>query len=65
MPYFYQCDGFCDGTEHEDRPALTGEFNEHWYDSSPAGDHLRQAGYEPEDLVTLCPDCVVRLLLEE
>lgn len=69
MPYHYDCDGFCDGADgdtydEEDRPALTGEFNEHWYESTPYGDQLRQAGYEPGDLVTLCPDCVDQLLLE-
>ena len=64
MGYIYQCDGFCDTVDHEDRPALTAEFNEHWYESTPAGDQLRQADYEPGDLVTLCPDCALSLLLE-
>lgn len=68
MPYLYQCDGFCDADEeepHDERPAFTGEFNEDWLeDIDPAaGDRLKQAGYEPHDLVTLCPDCVEELLI--
>lgn len=63
MPYIYTCDAWCDET-FEDRPALTAEFNEHWYNSTPSGDQLRQQGYEPGDLVTICPDCTRRLLLE-
>lgn len=63
MPYVYQCDGFCETDTHSKRPALTGEFNEHWYNEGDAGDRLRQEGYEPGDLVTLCPKCVLELLL--
>lgn len=65
MTYLYQCDGFCnDEDPFEDRPALTGEFNEDWYDSTPYGDQLRQEGYEPGDLITFCPGCVGQLLLD-
>jgi len=63
MTYLYECDGFC---EHEGpyqgRPALTCEFNEDWYESTPYGDQLRQLGYEPGDLVTLCGECTRQLL---
>lgn len=63
MTYRYTCDGFCDDAEPRDeRPMLTGEFNEHRYDNTPIGDHLRQAGYEKGDLVTLCAECVRELL---
>lgn len=65
MGYIYNCDGFCDTGGIEDRPALTAEFNEHWYETSAYGDKLRECGYEPGDLVTLCPDCTERLLLHE
>ncbi len=64
MPFTYQCDGWCDDEHHEDRPALTGEFNEEWYKTSAVGDHLAEQGYGPGDLVTLCGECVQRLLLE-
>ncbi|OYR79341.1 hypothetical protein DJ84_18475 [Halorubrum ezzemoulense] len=65
MGYIYNCDGFCDRVEIEDRPALTAEFNEDWFDDGAAGDRLRQAGFEAGDLVTLCPDCTERLLIHE
>jgi hypothetical protein len=67
MPYLYQCDGFCDadGEEPRDgRPPFTGEFNEDWYDNTRYGDQLRQHGYEPGDLITLCPECTRELLLD-
>lgn len=65
MTYIYECDGFCNEQRFEGRPALTAEFNEDWYNSTPHGDQLHQADYEPGDLVTLCPDCTQRLLLED
>ncbi|GGO03554.1 hypothetical protein [Haloarcula pellucida] len=65
MTYHYECDGFCDHDGFRSgRPALTAEFNEDWYDSTPHGDQLRQEGYEPGDLVTLCPDCTHELLTQ-
>lgn len=67
MGYVYACDAAiaCEGeVEHDDRPMVTGEFNEHLYDNTPLGDRLRQAGYEPGGLVTICPDCVAALLLD-
>jgi len=65
MPYNYECDGWCGDDVHADRPALTGEFNEQFYRSTPIGGHLSEAGYAEGDLVTLCGQCVGRLLLEE
>lgn len=72
MGYVYQCDievaDSCDGEPvyeedgGHDRPMLTGEFNEYLYDNTPYGDRLRQAGYDPGDLVTVCPDCTLELL---
>lgn len=63
MTYIYTCDGFCDGEpEPDERPMLTGEFNEHLFDGRPIGDRLVEAGYTKGDLVTLCPDCVEELL---
>lgn len=67
MVYIYECDGqladTCDGDpQHEKRPMLTGEFNEHLYDNTAIGDQLNQLGYTAGDLVTLCPDCVLELL---
>lgn len=64
MGYIYNCDGFCDRVEIEERPALTCEFNENWYDETPYGDELRQHGFEPGALVTLCPECTGKLLME-
>jgi hypothetical protein len=65
MPYVYECDGFCDDVDPRDeRPALTGEFNEHLYDATPLGDQLKQAGYDVGDLVTLCPACTRELLTD-
>jgi len=65
MTYRYECDGWCGDGTYDGRPALTCEFNEDWYDSTPAGDHLRQRGYEPGDLVTFCGDCTTRLLCND
>jgi len=65
MTYIYECDGWCDGDVHDERPALTGEFNEQFYKATRIGGQLAQAGYDVGDLVTLCGDCVHRLLLEE
>ena len=64
MGYIYRCDGFCNHGPFNERPALTAEFNEQWYESTPFGDELRQHGYEPGDLVTLCPQCTMELLTE-
>jgi len=64
MTYIYECDGFCNEGSFDGRPALTAEFNEDWYDSTPYGDQLRRQGYEPGDLVTLCPECTRKLLLD-
>lgn len=64
MTYTFDCDGWCGREGVDARPALTGEFNEDWYKADPAGDLLKDQGYRPGDLVTLCGDCVQRLLLE-
>lgn len=64
MTYIYECDGFCSEPPFEGRPALTAEFNEDWYDSTKYGDQLRQANYEPGDLVTFCPECTRKLLID-
>lgn len=63
MTYIYDCDGWCDD-RYNGRPALTAEFNEHWYNGSEYGDVLRQQDYEAGDLVTLCEDCTMKLLTE-
>ncbi|WP_226043495.1 hypothetical protein [Natrinema sp. DC36] len=65
MTYQYNCDGFCNPeTIYSGRPALTAEFNEHWYGQSQYGDLLRQHEYERGDLITLCPECTRTLLTE-
>lgn len=65
MTYIFQCDGFCGGrVEKETRPALTAEFSEQWFKTSQYADYLKQQGYEPGDLVTLCGDCLHKLLIE-
>lgn len=65
MVYVYECDGWCDGEVYtEDPPALTCEFSERWFKTSPHGDALRALGYTPGDLVTLCGDCTHRLLTD-
>lgn len=67
MTYIYACDAQlvegCDGDpNHDQRPMLTGEFNEFLYNNTPIGDQLAQLGYTVGDLVTLCPDCTLELL---
>lgn len=67
MTYLYECDGFHNDEDPEEYrfdsyPALTAEFNEDLYDEGRVGDLLRQAGYEPGDLVTFCPECTLKLL---
>jgi hypothetical protein len=64
MTYLYECDGFCSEPPFEGRSALIAEFNEDWYDETASGDQLRQADYEPGDLVTLCPECTRTLLID-
>jgi len=64
MTYQYSCDGFCDGVPKDERPALTGEFNEQWFNTKRIGGDLKEFGFEPGDLITLCPDCTRKLLLE-
>ena len=64
MTYIYECDGFCDIVDHENPPALTAEFSEQWFKTSTYGDHLKAAGYEPGDLVTLCGECARTLLID-
>jgi len=64
MTYTFECDGWCDDDVHTERPALMGEFNEGWFNSSRAGGFLDEAGYDPGDIVTLCGDCTHRLLCE-
>jgi len=65
MTYIYECDGYCDTVDHDDRPAFTAEFNQEFYRSTQIGGELAAAGYDEGDLVTLCGPCVRRLLLEE
>ncbi|RKS83300.1 hypothetical protein BDK61_2643 [Haloarcula quadrata] len=64
MTYVYDCDGWCDDDIHDERPALTGEFNEEFYKSTAIGGRLSEQGYDLGDLVTLCGPCVERLLIE-
>lgn len=64
MTYVYECDGWCDSDVHDERPALTGEFNEEFYKTSPIGGYLSEQGYGMGDLVTLCGPCVERLLIK-
>lgn len=65
MTYIYECDGWCDGDVHDDRPALTGEFSEEFMKSTELGGEISSLGYNATDLVTLCPDCLHRLLVRE
>ena len=62
MTYIYECDGWCDGIEKTEPPALTGEFSERFFKTSAAADELKREGYTPGDLVTLCGGCTARLL---
>jgi|GEM_PF-1710069 hypothetical protein len=65
MTYQYNCDGFCNrDTIYSGRPALTAEFNEEWYKSSRIGGQLHEHEYDAGDLITLCPECTRRLLIE-
>lgn len=65
MTYHYECDGFCEpGTVRESRPALTAEFNEQFFRSSRIGGQLAEHEFDAGDLITLCPECTRRLLLE-
>lgn len=63
MTYIYDCDGWCNDDEnpHHDRPALMCEFNERWFKSSSQAGQIAEE-YDPGDVVTLCGDCVLRLL---
>jgi len=65
MTYIYDCDGWCGESVHDERPALTGEFNEEFYKATRQGGEISEAGFDLGDLVTLCGDCTYRLLLEE
>lgn len=66
MPYVYNCDGYCGADEqrHNDRPALTAEFNEQWFKTAEEAGLVANE-YDPGDLVTLCGPCTRQLLLDE
>lgn len=66
MTYIYDCDGWCDTEDsvHDERPAITAEFNEEFYKSTQIGGELHEAGFDLGDLVTLCGPCTRRLLLK-
>lgn len=66
MPYTYECDGYCpeDQLHHDERPALTAEFNEQWFKTTPEAGHVANE-YGEGDLITLCGPCTERLLLDE
>lgn len=64
MTYIFECDGFCNEGPQNSQPALTAEFSERWFKTTKYGDHLKDQGYEPGDLVTLCGECTRRLLLD-
>lgn len=66
MTYVYNCDGYCSDDEqrHDERPALTAEFNEQWFRTSPNAGAVA-ADYNEGDLITLCGSCARRLLLDE
>jgi hypothetical protein len=65
MTYIFECDGWCEDIETEGPPALTGEFSERWFKTSPHADALKALGFGPGDLVTLCGPCTRRLLADE
>lgn len=66
MTYVYNCDGYCgdDEQRHDERPALTAEFNEEWFRTTLDGGHVANE-YDEGDLITLCGPCTRRLLLDE
>jgi hypothetical protein len=64
MPYTFICDGWCDDAQHEGRPAITGEFDQDWFRSTPEAGRVSRE-YDEDELVTLCGDCTERLLLHE
>ncbi|WEL29868.1 hypothetical protein [Haloferax volcanii] len=60
MGYDYTCDK-CD---HEgEYPGLLGTFNKRTWTTTPFGELLQEHGYELGDTVTLCSDCVTKVLL--
>lgn len=65
MTYHYSCDGFCKpGTDFQSRPALTAEFSDQFIKSTQAGGDVVEAGYDEGDLITLCPECTRKLLID-
>lgn len=64
MTYQYECDGFCDADPVDERPALTAEFSEQFIKATAEGGYVTDAGYSEGDLITLCPECTVRLLVD-
>ncbi|UHQ96481.1 hypothetical protein [Natrinema halophilum] len=65
MTYHYECDGFCEPqTIYRTRPALTAEFNEQFFESTRIGGQLAEHEFEVGDLITLCPECTRRLLID-
>lgn len=66
MPYVYNCDGYCesDDQRHDERPALTAEFNEEWFRTSQDAGPVASE-YDEGDLITLCGACSKRLLVDE
>lgn len=64
MTYTYTCDGWCDGDHHEERPAITAEFNQEWFRTTVEAGRVAQE-YDEGELVTLCGPCTERLLIKE
>ena len=68
MTYVYNCDGFCgpdlDDRRQEGSPAFMGEISEHWFNTDERGDDLKTEGYTPGQTITLCPECLIHLLID-
>lgn len=60
MGYDYTCDD-C-GHGYGGPPPFMGEFRESFLEATEAGGLFAEAGYRPGQTVTLCADCMERVL---
>ena len=60
MGYTFVCDDCRTG--YNRAPAFMGEFRESFLEATEAGGRFADAGYRPGQTVTLCAECMERVL---
>jgi len=61
MGYDYTCDK-C--SHHGEDPGFLATFNKRTWTTTPFGEFMQAQGYELGDTITICPECVRKILTD-